>query len=234
MDYQYIYDRLTHPGPRVIVEYTEKHHILPRCMGGDDTAENVIRLTAREHYIAHLLLWKIHKSPSTAYAVWMMQCFSAKQKRFEIRNSRQYQKIREHVISILKETPKSESHRRNLSLSLTGKKRKPHTEETKLKIRNAKLGRKNSPEHCRNAGLAHRGKHNAPLSAEHKAKIGAANKGKVKTAEHREKLSKAHRGVPGPKHSEATLQKMRKPKSDEWKAKARLTQTARRLREMNK
>lgn len=41
--------------------YTEKHHIIPRSMGGKDTKENLVVLTAREHYIAHLLLTKICK-----------------------------------------------------------------------------------------------------------------------------------------------------------------------------
>lgn len=40
--------------------YTEKHHIVPRCIGGSDDKENLIDLTAEEHYVAHLLLAKIH------------------------------------------------------------------------------------------------------------------------------------------------------------------------------
>ena len=33
--------------------YYEKHHIVPKCMGGSDDTENLIILTAREHFIAH-------------------------------------------------------------------------------------------------------------------------------------------------------------------------------------
>jgi hypothetical protein len=40
-------------------EYKEVHHIIPRCMGGSDSKENLVDLTAREHYIAHALLWKM-------------------------------------------------------------------------------------------------------------------------------------------------------------------------------
>jgi len=36
--------------------YYERHHILPRSMGGTDDPTNLVLLTAREHYIAHLLL----------------------------------------------------------------------------------------------------------------------------------------------------------------------------------
>lgn len=38
--------------------YSECHHILPRSLGGDNGKENLVKLTAREHYIAHLLLTK--------------------------------------------------------------------------------------------------------------------------------------------------------------------------------
>ena len=34
----------------------ETHHILPRCMGGKNTSDNLVVLTLREHFIAHLML----------------------------------------------------------------------------------------------------------------------------------------------------------------------------------
>lgn len=37
------------------------HHIIPKCLNGTDESSNLTRLTAREHYIAHLLLVKIHE-----------------------------------------------------------------------------------------------------------------------------------------------------------------------------
>jgi hypothetical protein len=40
--------------------YVERHHILPRCLGGGDEADNLIRLTAEDHFFAHLLLAKVH------------------------------------------------------------------------------------------------------------------------------------------------------------------------------
>jgi hypothetical protein len=40
--------------------YSEKHHIVPRCMGGTDSARNLIRLTPEDHFFAHLLLAKAH------------------------------------------------------------------------------------------------------------------------------------------------------------------------------
>lgn len=39
--------------------YKETHHIIPRSFGGDNIKSNVVQLTAREHYVAHALLWKM-------------------------------------------------------------------------------------------------------------------------------------------------------------------------------
>lgn len=44
---------------RNISGYTEKHHIIPRSLGGTDDSSNLAILTAREHFICHLLLTKM-------------------------------------------------------------------------------------------------------------------------------------------------------------------------------
>jgi hypothetical protein len=40
-------------------EITEMHHIIPKCAGGHDTPDNIVKLTYREHFIAHWLLSKV-------------------------------------------------------------------------------------------------------------------------------------------------------------------------------
>ena len=35
--------------------YTERHHIIPRCIGGNNNKENLVLLTAKEHFICHYL-----------------------------------------------------------------------------------------------------------------------------------------------------------------------------------
>lgn len=40
--------------------YSEKHHIVPKCLGGSDDKFNLVVLTAREHFLAHYLLTKIY------------------------------------------------------------------------------------------------------------------------------------------------------------------------------
>lgn len=51
--------------------YTEKHHIIPRHAGGDDSRENLIVLDYRQHTFAHRLLWKAYKKPSD-YCAWIL------------------------------------------------------------------------------------------------------------------------------------------------------------------
>lgn len=62
MNYQKIYDALIIRGKnRKLDCYTEKHHIIPRCVGGNDDDNNLVDLTPEEHYVAHQLLVKIYK-----------------------------------------------------------------------------------------------------------------------------------------------------------------------------
>lgn len=59
MNYQKIYDDICKRGQvRVLSKdiYTEKHHIIPRCLGGSDEKSNLTGLTAKEHYLVHLIL----------------------------------------------------------------------------------------------------------------------------------------------------------------------------------
>lgn len=39
--------------------YTERHHIIPVSLGGDDNLDNYALLTLREHKLAHILLARI-------------------------------------------------------------------------------------------------------------------------------------------------------------------------------
>jgi hypothetical protein len=60
MNYQFHYDELIRKRGRKVKPtgiYTEGHHIIPRSMGGTDESNNITYLTAREHFIAHWLLW---------------------------------------------------------------------------------------------------------------------------------------------------------------------------------
>ena len=74
MNYKKIYDALMERAEgREITGYHEMHHKQPRCMGGSDSKDNLVKLTAREHFTAHLLLVKIFpKERKLIYAANMM------------------------------------------------------------------------------------------------------------------------------------------------------------------
>ena len=58
---------------RSVRGYVEVHHVLPKCMGGTDVASNLVKLTAREHYLAHLLLVRMFPCErSLVFAAHMM------------------------------------------------------------------------------------------------------------------------------------------------------------------
>lgn len=56
-------------------QYKETHHIIPRSMGGDDSSDNLVDLTAKEHFICHKLLVRMTQGESKgkmAFAVVLM------------------------------------------------------------------------------------------------------------------------------------------------------------------
>ena len=74
MEYERIYNSLIERGKNRILEcYTEKHHIIPKCVGGSDVKENLVKLTAREHFLAHKLLVEIYpNNQKLLWALWLM------------------------------------------------------------------------------------------------------------------------------------------------------------------
>jgi len=89
-----------------ITGYSERHHIIPRCLGGNDLSDNIIRLNAREHFIAHLLLTKMHDSFKIKLAFHMMSIVNHNQKR----NYR----ITSHIYDYIKKCNSIASKERNL------------------------------------------------------------------------------------------------------------------------
>lgn len=83
MNYQKIYNNIILRAElRKLSGYKEKHHIIPRCIGGSDNPKNVVELTAREHYVAHQLLVKLYPNHSgLLYAARMMTVSGNTQKR---------------------------------------------------------------------------------------------------------------------------------------------------------
>jgi hypothetical protein len=95
MDYQKIYDNLVQSRKnRLIDGYVEKHHIIPKCLGGTDDKDNLVILTYREHFIAHWLLVKIHKTHSGINYAFL--CMLRKQSDGRMLNSRMFETIKKN------------------------------------------------------------------------------------------------------------------------------------------
>jgi len=74
MNYAKHYDALIDRAKcRLLEGYSERHHVIPKCMGGSNNIDNIVRLTPEEHYVAHQLLTKIFpKERGLAYAALLM------------------------------------------------------------------------------------------------------------------------------------------------------------------
>ena len=123
MDYKAIYYKIiekakkeTENGNRH-VGYYEKHHIIPKSLGGNNEKENLVKLTAREHFLCHWLLVKIYDKGTIERnkmlcAFWRMQSTNEHHKRYI--NSRVYEKLRiEFVNAVSQMTSISQSGERN-------------------------------------------------------------------------------------------------------------------------
>ena len=170
-------------------EYKERHHILPKCMGGNNDKENLIDLYPQEHYEAHRLLALENPHDSLLNYVWGMMT-NRITKQFtngdEIVSKEDYEETRRALAKYLSEVHKGQSF----------------TEEHKRKISEALKGREFSEEHKNNISRNHykgpnamKGKHHTQESIEH-MKVGAQNR----SEQWRQRQSEAQTGKK--KHTE--------------------------------
>jgi hypothetical protein len=134
-------------------EYYEKHHIVPRCLGGSNEKQNLVLLTAKEHFLAHRILYKIYPNDrNIAFSFWGMCNQMGKNQSRYIPNASAYQEAR---LAFLKyntgdNNPKGflgKSHTKNTKLIQSiSNKNKVYTQETRDKIRATKIGLKYSQE----------------------------------------------------------------------------------------
>ena len=75
MNYLKVYHQLIHNAQHRILSrniYVERHHIVPLSLKGADIESNIVSLTAKEHFVAHHLLWKIHRNREMTKAFMLM------------------------------------------------------------------------------------------------------------------------------------------------------------------
>lgn len=117
MDYKKIYEQLINKAKceeRIKNDkiYYESHHIIPKCLSGDGkttqwkTHNNIVLLTAKEHFMAHLLLCEIHPDViKLKFALWSMCNQDRLGKRYKI-SSRGYERIKSEYSKIRSELTK--------------------------------------------------------------------------------------------------------------------------------
>jgi hypothetical protein len=121
---------------RYLDSYTESHHIVPRSLGGGDEADNLVNLTAREHFVCHWLLVKMttgqdhHKMLN---ALRMMRAEKQGQQRYNTKiTARVYESIKQEY---------AELQSKQFTGTGNGFYGKTHTEEARKRISEANKGR---------------------------------------------------------------------------------------------
>ncbi len=158
---------------RVLSEhfYTERHHILPRSFGGSNHKDNLIFLTAREHFIAHLILWKAFRESMTTAFMMMCTVHSSNQQRYINLTSRQYEVLKE-------------DYALKVSKRFKGKKRPEHSRRMRGE-NNPFFGKDHSDEFKKLSSRLHKGK---KLSEEHIEILRKANTGIFRSEETKKKM----------------------------------------------
>jgi len=108
MDYLKHYNLLVEKAKsRVPNLKTETHHIVPRCMNGNNDASNLVELTPEEHFLAHQLLVKIYPgNHSLVFAAHMMGATR--------HSNKVYGWLRRQYIDACTGIPKSEKAKKNM------------------------------------------------------------------------------------------------------------------------
>jgi hypothetical protein len=186
--------------------YKESHHILPRSLGGTDEKHNLVDLTAREHFICHWLLVKIHTGQAQhkmIYALNGMKRNGKDNERYETAiTSRVYARLRAEFGRVHSETmkgrkahnkgkPMGDEQKKKLSIQMTGRKVAP---EVVARRAATQTGQKRSQETKDKIKNALKGKSKGPMSEENKLKISMGAKGVKKTASHANNVRNAMLG----------------------------------------
>lgn len=178
--------------------YYERHHIIPKSLGGSDNLSNLVFLTGREHLICHLLLIRMTEGKAKAKmisAAWSMANLENKHQDRKRLTSRQYSNLRkifseQHSIRMRNDNPmhklehkkthKEAIIKRGKTRGMSGKR---HSMQTIEKIKQANKNQYISPEQRKAASIFHSNR-----SPELKEKYGRIHASNI-TCKHCGKLS---------------------------------------------
>jgi hypothetical protein len=168
MNYQIIYNQIIERAQnRKLDGYKERHHIIPKCMGGSNDKTNLVELTAREHFICHRLLCEIYpKNKKLIYSVWVMATGFRKSHNSDYKvSSRVFEYLRTNFSNTIRNVPKPKNF-------MTPELKQKISSSNKGVTRN--VGRIASDETKQKMSLSHKGNKHSQIT---KDKISQKNKG---------------------------------------------------------
>ena len=194
-------------------EYHERHHILPKCIGGADDEENLIDLFAREHYMAHKLLALENPENYSLQFAWnmMSHCINSKNNMREEINEEQYEILRKNFRDACSKVNKgkilTEAHKNKISKANKGK---IVSEETKQKMRENHADYSNGKHPMYGKHHSEQAKLNMKMgqqnrSEEWRKKQSQSHKGKKHTQEWKDMMSKRNKGENNPNYGNHKL-----------------------------
>lgn len=116
--------------------YQEKHHIIPKCLGGNNDKENLIYLYPKEHYYAHKLLAIENPSHRGLQYAWWNMCHCWLDKRMYKVSAEEYAEAKERSSKFISEFMKERMNSDKNHFIGTH-----HSEETKRKIAEGNKGK---------------------------------------------------------------------------------------------
>ncbi len=189
--YQNITDRAR---SRTLEGYVERHHVVPRSLGGSDDVGNLVSLTAREHFVCHWLLTKIYTGEARykmINAMYIMRAEGPYQKRYESKiTSRVYNTLREEYSKYISNLNKGRVQPLEENIkqkaAQTGRKRAPFSDEWREKMSKSKQGENNN-------------RYGTVVLESTRKKIGDKIRGRKQTDEEKARRSAANMGRVKPK-----------------------------------
>jgi hypothetical protein len=121
MDYTKIYNQIIKRAQnRKLEGYFEKHHIVPKCIRGLDVKENIVKLTAREHFLCHMLLCEIHPLEyKLKHALFLMAIGKQKvREKTYVIGSRVYERLKTEYSEMLTGKPQTQETKNKKSKSM--------------------------------------------------------------------------------------------------------------------
>ena len=147
MNWNKIHDQIIERAQsRTLEGYSELHHILPKCLGGTDNESNLVKLTAREHFIIHKILVILNPSENKLnYAVWAMTTMTTGDCIRDYRiGSREYERLRNNVALRMSESMKGRNNH-NYNRKFTKAERQKMSESQKKRYQDPNQRLKANP-----------------------------------------------------------------------------------------